>query len=126
MKRLNSVRRELKIVVLTACFLTAMCSSLHAQRMLVAPKDRAAVLKKQLGLSDDQTAAITKIYEEAQQQTKKAFDRSGGDRQATMSEVRRLMGNADLKIDILLTADQKEKFREIRKQRKSRTREGSR
>lgn len=95
-------------------------SLIQAQPMRRTPKERADTLKAQLSLTDSQVTAVIKIYEASDQEMQKAFDASGGDRQAARETMMALRKKTDEKIEALLTPDQKKKFAEIQKQRQSR------
>ncbi len=104
------------LLLLTA----AGADRIQAQPQRMSPKERADRLKSQLSLSDSQTVAVTKIYEESQQEMSKAFNDSSGDRQSRREVMMKMMSKTDDRIDSLLTADQKTKFAEIKKARQSR------
>lgn len=91
-----------------------------AQPGRMSPKERAERLKDQLSLSDSQVVAVTKIYEESQQQMSKAFADSTADRQSRREMMTKIMGATDTRIDSLLTDEQKTKFAEIKKARQNR------
>jgi Spy/CpxP family protein refolding chaperone len=87
-----------------------------------APKDRAADLKERLSLTDSQTTLITKIFTESQEAMRKAVDSMKDDRQAMRGLRMEMMKKSDERIDSILTADQKKKYDDLVKERRSRMR----
>lgn len=89
-----------------------------AQRQMPTPQQRVERLKDSLKLSDEQSAAIVRIYQDADQSRKALFDSANaGDRDARMAAMRGLSEKTDARIDSLLTPDQKVKYGEMKKQR---------
>ena len=75
-----------------------------AQPRMPSAKDRAANLKERLSLTDSQTVAITKILEGSQQEMRKAFSPSEGNRDSMRAMRMSLMKKTDDRIDSLLFA----------------------
>lgn len=112
--------RTLRTLVLALLAVAAVYSAGFGQPKRMVPAERAERLKSELGLSDSQVAAVTRIYQESQQETQKAIENGGGDRQARMSVMRASMEKTDSRIDSLLTPDQKKKFSNAKKKHQGR------
>lgn len=78
--------------------------------------ERILKLKEKLGLTEDQTARIKQIAEDTRA-AMKALHEKEGDRESKKGEVRKIMEGAKAKIDAVLTAEQKAKLEEMRKNR---------
>jgi Spy/CpxP family protein refolding chaperone len=107
-------------VLFTLFSLTGIFGALHAQPRMMSPKDRASNLRERLNLNDSQTNAITRLFEESQEQMRKALDSTKDDRQSMRDLRMAIMKKTDERIDSLLTADQKKKYEEMKKDRRSR------
>jgi len=95
-------------------------SATYAQRVQLSAEERATRLKDSLSLSDEQTAAVVKIYQEVDQKRQDLFNSTSGDRQERMNAMRGLAEQTDQKIRALLTSDQKTKYDDMRKHRQER------
>jgi periplasmic protein CpxP/Spy len=91
----------------------------YAQRMRMSPQERVAALKDSLGLSDDQTAKITSIFEDMGKQRQAIFD-STDDRDARRQAMMSLSAKADTLIESVLTDQQKAKYEAMEKERQER------
>ncbi|HEY6192654.1 MAG TPA: hypothetical protein VI215_10075 [Bacteroidota bacterium] len=121
----NRGRHAAALILLLFCTIVAAGGSAYAQRGqggMPAPKDRAADLKERLSLTDSQTTLITKIFTESQEAMRKAIDSVKDDRQAMRGLRTEMMKKSDERIDSVLTADQKKKYDELVKERRSRMR----
>lgn len=87
------------------------------QRMRMTAEQRAARLKDSLALSDDQVGKIVTIFQENDKERQDAFASAGDDRDARMATMRKLMDEADARIDSVLTDTQKAKYDAMKKQR---------
>ncbi len=119
---LAGFRTRFPILTLFACMLLIHAGASGQPRM-DSPKDRAAAMKERLALSDSQATAITKIFEASQADMKKAFDMRGGDRDSIRAMRMSMMKKVDDRIDSVLTADQKKKYDDFRKERRGRMRD---
>jgi Spy/CpxP family protein refolding chaperone len=106
----------MKKLLLVCAVVLGVSAASHAQgRMQMAPADRAAQLKTQLALTDDQTAKVTAIYT-AQAKSMDSLRNAGGD----MSAMRPMMTATNAKVKAVLTADQAKKFDEMQAARMNR------
>lgn len=78
--------------------------------------ERILKLKEKLGLTEDQVTQIKKIAEDTRA-AMKALHEKEGDRESKKGEVRKIMEGAKAKMDAVLTAEQKAKLAEMRKNR---------
>lgn len=90
-------------------------------RKPMSPEERAQKsaeqLTKKLSLSDDQKAKVTAIYLEQAAAMKKAREEANGDRQAMMAKMKAANEANDVKINALLTDDQKKAYSEWKAER---------
>lgn len=112
-------------LMLALLMASASVSKAQPRGQRMSPKDRVAKMKDQLNLTESQQSQITKIYEDADTDMKAARAKNGSGRDAMMSAMRTIMGNADARVDSVLTSDQKAKFAEMKKKRQDRTRRRS-
>ena len=87
------------------------------QRMRMTAEQRAARLKDSLSLSDDQVGKIITIFQDSDRLRQDAFASAGDDRDARMAAMRKLMDEADARIDSVLTDTQKAKYEAMKKER---------
>lgn len=80
------------------------------------PIERILKLKEKLGLTEDQVAQIKKIGEETRAAMKALHDKEG-DRESKKGEARKIHEAAKAKLDAVLTAEQKAKLEELKKNR---------
>src|SRR6266849_38626 len=109
-------RTVFTLVIFLGLHLICQASS-YAQRGKQSPQDRAQRLKEYLSLTDEQTANVTAIYENAQKEISANAPGARGDRDAQRQTMRNIMGKADSQIDQLLTDTQKTKYAEWKKKR---------
>lgn len=76
--------------------------------------ERGEMMKKKLGLTDDQAAQIKKIHE-AEREQLKALKEKEGEPKEKRAEMRKIREATKAKVDAVLTAEQKAKMEEIRK-----------
>lgn len=87
------------------------------QRMRMTPEQQATVLKDSLGLDSIQTAKVTAIYKDQQDQVAKLREESGGDFQAMRDAMTGLRTKTEDKIKAVLTDAQKTKYEQMLKNR---------
>ena len=119
---IRSTRSLQRVAVLTVLFFSALAmqSAALAQPRMPSPRERASNLKDRLGLTDSQTTAITKIFEESQLDLRRALDSARGDRESMRTVRMNMMKHTDERIDSLLTSDQKKQYEDLRKERRGR------
>ena len=78
-------------------------------------EDRMAELEEQLGLSDAQAVAIQALHREFFDKLAEARS-SDGDRRAMRDQLRKLRDETDEEVIALLSDEQAEKYKEIRKE----------
>lgn len=86
------------------------------KEMRGGPAERILGLKDKLGLTDDQVAQIKKIGEDTRA-AMKALHEKGGDRESNKGEARKIHEDSRAKVEAVLTAEQKAKLAELRKNR---------
>lgn len=86
----------------------------------MTPKERAANLKERLELTDEQTKKVEVIFEESAAKAKEIREKNMGDRAEMMKAMQPINEDADKKIDSLLTDTQKQKYSELKKERRER------
>lgn len=117
----------------TRNYLIAVCAlaigfaapALHAEEgsapppkkeMRGGPVERLLGLKEKLGLTETQVAELKKIGEETRA-AMKALREKEGDRESKKDDVKKIQESAKAKVDAVLTAEQKAKLEEIKKNR---------
>lgn len=109
---------KLALVLLAACSLALFISNTgHSQRMRMSIDDRVKHLTEQLSLTDDQKDSVKIIYEASDKQRNEIFAARGGDRGAMREQMKKIMSEADEKIEALLTDEQKTAYDKIKKER---------
>lgn len=106
------------IVVLFLASLLFNCSDDTTRRQRRTPEEHAQQLKKALDLTDEQTAQVTKIYTEMQEELSKLREQSGGDREAMREAMRDFREKTDARINEILTDEQKEKYQTFQQERR--------
>ena len=90
-------------------------------RKPATPEERAQrsadQLSKKLSLSDDQKAKVTAIYLEQAAAMKKVRDEANGDREVMMAKMKAANEANDVKINAVLTEDQKKAYSEWKAER---------
>ncbi len=94
------------------------CSSEQQFPQRRSPEERAKQLKAQLDLTDEQTAAIEKIYRDMDKKMADLREQAGGDREAMRENFRALREETDQAIEEVLFEDQIEQYREYNEQRR--------
>ena len=119
----NMKLQSAAVLSLLLVFIITVCS---AQPRRMSPDERTAELKKELSLTEKQAVHVKKIFEQLQRESEELFEASGGNRGALREMMMKKNNEADEKISALLTADQKKKFEEFKKQRRARFEERQR
>jgi Spy/CpxP family protein refolding chaperone len=83
-----------------------------------SPEERANQFKKQLSLSDEQTAKAQKIFKERREEMMARGTEAMGDRKAIRNSFTEIAQKSNDKIKAILTDEQKEKYEELEKERK--------
>lgn len=96
----------------------------QAQPMMPTPAERAERLKERLDLSDEQTKKVEAIFQKSQETTQKGMMEHMGDREAMREFMQKQMEATDKEIEKILTAEQKQKYEELKKERRQRRRGG--
>ena len=104
------------IFMIAVCF--SACSSDQQFPQHRSPEERANQLKEQLDLTDEQTAAIEKIYSDMDAKMADLREQAGGDREAMRENFRALREEIDQAIEEVLFEDQIQKYREYNEQRR--------
>ena len=86
------------------------------KEMRGSPVERILGLKEKLGLTEAQVAQLKKIGEETRA-AMKALREKEGDRESKKDEAKKIQEAAKAKIDAVLTAEQKAKLEELKKER---------
>ena len=111
---MNSKLFKSTLLVLLAIFSVSLLS---AQRMRMAPEDRAKMLKDSLKLTEAQTKKVTQIYEESNEEMTIARQEYKGDRDGMREAMQKIMKKTDEKISAVLTPEQQKKYEEMIKNR---------
>jgi hypothetical protein len=99
------------------------CSDDSDQRRRMTPQQRAAELKEQLDLTDEQTKMIENIYTESQQIMRETREKFEGDRQQMRHVMLENREKTNKLVEEVLFEDQKEKYQEILQERMEQMRE---
>ena len=120
MKLSSRSGRMLSLLVLLMLCVVFIQGVSQAQPMRRTPKERAAMLKEQLSLSDSQVVIVTKIYEVSDTLMRKIFESAGDNREAVRDTMMAIRKKIDDQVVALLNEEQKKKYAEIQKQRENR------
>ncbi len=116
-----NTKQTLKLILVLGILTLTVASVLSAQgmgqRMRMSPEQQATVLKDSLGLDSTQTAKITTIYKEQQDEIAKIRDANQGDFEAMRTAMTEMRTKTDNKIKAVLTDAQKTKYEEMLKNR---------
>ena len=94
--------------------------SANAQMMRMNPKERAEELKEKLELSDEQTKQVEEIYIKTDNEIKETNREGSRNREQLRDAMETIMSNTDNEILKILNDAQKEKYKEIIRERKER------
>jgi len=86
----------------------------------MSPKQMVSQLKKDLNLTDEQSAKIQKIFEAQREEMRKMFDAAQDERDAMFEKMEKQKEETNAKIVSLLTDEQKKKFEKIRREHRQR------
>lgn len=109
-----------KLALIASMLLLTIASVSNAQRMQgmrMSPEERAKVLADSLALDSTQTAQVTAILQEQQEQMGKIREEHQGDFEAMRGAMTELRTKTDDKIIAILTDAQKTKYQEMIKNR---------
>jgi Spy/CpxP family protein refolding chaperone len=107
-------RLRIGIAVFAVVMLAAVTASAQPPRMTA--EERTKNLTEKLTLTTDQATKVLAIYKRSEEEMKKLFESSEGDREAMRDTMRAHREKVNKEIEGLLTAEQKLKFEELRKQ----------
>lgn len=102
--------------MMLVAFVVMAATSAFAQPPRMSAEDRTKRLTEQLTLNEDQAKKVLAIYKHSEEDMRKIFESAGDDRDAMRETMRAHREKVNKEIEALLTADQKTKFEEIRKQ----------
>jgi Spy/CpxP family protein refolding chaperone len=85
-----------------------------------SPAERAEQLKKELNLTDAQTAKMKAIFQDQEKGMQKLFESADGDPMAMRETFMKAEREVEKKITALLNDEQRKKFAELQKQRRRR------
>jgi periplasmic protein CpxP/Spy len=109
------------IIMLLLVSATQAFAQVDSARVL----QRLEALRTALSLTPDQTAKAKPILFDAQAQGRKIREEYGDDREGAREAMREQAPKTDAKIEALLTAEQKKKYEEYKKERMQRMMERS-
>ena len=116
----NPMIKNILHTIIIGSTIIFLCGTTKAQPMKMSVDDRVKLLTEQLSLSKLQADSVRIIYQRADSLRTKLFESRQGDRTGMRESMRIIQDSADVKVEILLTKEQKEKFSELRKQRQQR------
>lgn len=117
----KSLIRVASSIIAVGILMISLCGTLQAQpRMRMSLDDRIKSLTEQLTLTKVQADSIRKIYQQADSLRTKLFETRQGDRSSIREAMQKMQDSTDVKIEGLLTKEQKEKFSKIRMERRQR------
>ena len=102
--------------LMLAAFLVLVAASTFAQPQRMSAEDRTKRLTEQLSLKEDQSKKVLAIYKRSEEDVRKIFESAEGDRESMRETMRAHREKVNKEIEALLTAAQKTKFEEIKKQ----------
>jgi len=111
------------LMLLILPFVFIRCSDDDSFRRRLTPDERAAELKTQLGLTDEQTQQIKQILIESRERIAADREKFQGDRETMRRLMRENWEETERQIEEILDDEQKEKYQELRDQREERMRE---
>jgi Spy/CpxP family protein refolding chaperone len=116
MKPSSAILARLLIGVAVIAVVMLAAGTACAQPPRMTAEERTKNLTEKLTLSTDQAAKVLAIYKRSEEEMKKLFEASEGDREAMRETMRAHRDKANKEIAALLTGEQKVKFEELRKQ----------
>jgi len=109
---------KLVLLLITAFLFIAVPS--NAQPKLLQKEEKIKELTEKLKLNTEQAAKIKEIYNASEGKIKKVNDKITEQHKKLMNEIKEIVNKEDEQILNLLDKNQKEKFKEIKKERDSR------
>jgi Spy/CpxP family protein refolding chaperone len=97
-------------------FVVLAAASAFAQPPRMSAEERTKKLTEQLTLNEDQAKKVLAIYKRSEADMRKIFESAEGDRESMRETMRGHREKINKEIEALLTAEQKTKFEEIKKQ----------
>lgn len=97
-------------------FVVLAAASAFAQPPRMSAEERTKKLTEQLSLKEDQAKKVLAIYKRSEEDMRKIFESAEGDRESMRESMRTQREKVNKEIEALLTAEQKTKFEEIKKQ----------
>ncbi len=88
------------------------------------PEQRMEMLKQELELTEDQVTAVETIFAEQDERRRELFEGLREDRRAMREQMRAFQGEMDKELAEVLTAEQMQKFQELREQMRQQFRQG--
>lgn len=104
--------------VLAVLIFSGLSAMGQAQPMMPTPAERAERLKERLALSDEQAKKAEAIFQKSQERTREGMMKRMGDREAMREFMQKQMEATDKEIERILTAEQKKKYEELKKERR--------
>ena len=102
--------------LMLVAFMVLTAASAFAQPPRMSAEDRTKRLTEQLSLTTDQAKKVLAIYKRSEEDMRKIFESAEGDRESMRESMRGQREKVNKEIEALLTAEQKTKFEEIKKQ----------
>ncbi|MBK7257964.1 MAG: hypothetical protein IPI01_09220 [Ignavibacteriae bacterium] len=116
MRSRSSVSVRVFTGLLLIVFIVLAATSAYAQPPRMSAEDRTKRLTEQLSLSADQAKKVLAINKRSEEDMRKIFESADGDRESMRETMRTHREKVNKEIEALLTAEQKTKFEEIKKQ----------
>ncbi len=116
MRSRSSVSARVFTGLLLIVFIVLAATSAYAQPPRMSAEDRTKRLTEQLSLSADQAKKVLAINKRSEEDMRKIFESADGDRESMRETMRTHREKVNKEIEALLTAEQKTKFEEIKKQ----------
>jgi Spy/CpxP family protein refolding chaperone len=109
--------------VMIFAFLLFSCGQDQPIRQRRSPAESAALLKEKLNLNDEQKDQIKQILENQQDKMMELRDSFSGNRMEMREAMRELRDETDVRIEEVLTDEQKIKYKEFKEERMQNMRE---
>jgi|WetSurMetagenome_2_1015567.scaffolds.fasta_scaffold528191_1 Spy/CpxP family protein refolding chaperone len=116
MKPISVIPARLLIGIAVIAVVMLAGATACAQPPRMTAEERTKNLTEKLTLTTDQATKVLAIYKRSEEEMKKLFESSEGDREAMRDTMRAHREKVNKEIEGLLTAEQKVKFEELRKQ----------
>jgi Spy/CpxP family protein refolding chaperone len=116
MKPISVIPARLLIGIAFIAVVMLAAATACAQPPRMTAEERTKNLTEKLTLTTDQATKVLAIYKRSEVEMKKLFESSEGDREAMRDTMRAHREKVNKEIEGLLTAEQKVKFEELRKQ----------